>query len=570
MREETSREATCHGFRAWRPLIKTIAFQPQTGKESTPAAFSGRSFFSVTNCGAPSFGRWVPSLTIPTLDFGTFMDLWGAESYWLVRFLFQRSLAVIYLLAFLVAAYQFRPLAGEEGLLPLGEYVDWVDVKDRPSLFYFFPDDRVIGAAAWSGVGLSLAALVAVPYWFPEPYPIVVSMLLWAVLWALYQSFVNAGQLFYGFGWEGMLLETGFLAIFLGAGSTAPPVVVIWLFAWLLFRNMFGAGLIKMRGDRCWRDLTCLDYHYETQPMPNPLSWYAHHLPDRFHRLETLGNHIVELAVPFLYFAPQPFAALGGGATIFFQGWLLLTGNFSWLNALTIVQAIPLFSDGILVSVLPVGVPAADPTPLFLQGAAWVVAALVAVLSVRPVKNMLSRRQVMNTSFDPLHLVNAYGAFGSITKARYQLVVEGTRETNPDADDWKEYEFKGQPVRTDERPPQWAPYHLRLDWQLWFAAMRPRPGPRQQWFLSFLVALLENDDGVLGLLRHNPFSESPPTQIRVHRYRYRFTSPEERSERGEWWRRDRVGTYVPAVSLDDFRHAAGSGPQGSILFRGHV
>ncbi|MFP4228468.1 MAG: lipase maturation factor family protein [Salinivenus sp.] len=473
------------------------------------------------------------------------MELWGSEAYWLVRFVFQRGLAAIYLLAFLVAAHQFRPLVGEDGLLPIGDYVRGASWKDRPSLFYFFPSDRVIGAAAWGGVVLALAALVGVPYWLPEPYPLIASMVLWAAMWGLYQSFVNAGQLFYGYGWESMLLETGFLAIFLGAGATAPPVVVIWLLKWLLFRNMFGAGLVKLRGDTCWRELTCLDHHYETQPMPNPLSWFAHHLPKPFHRLETLGNHIVEVVVPFLYFAPQPVAAAGGLATIGFQGWLLLTGNFAWLNALTVVQAVPTFSDEMLAAVLPVNAPAAAPTPMGLDGAALLLAAVVLVKSIRPVQNMLSASQVMNYSFDPLHLVNTYGAFGSITRRRYQLVVEGTREANPREEDWQEYTFKGQPVRTGERPVQWAPYHLRLDWQLWFAAMYPGPTARQRWLVALLEGLLENDEAVLGLVRSTPFADGPPRQVRVLRYRYRFTTPTERAETGDWWVRTRIGVFVP-------------------------
>jgi len=160
----------------------------------------------------------------------------------------------------------------------------------------------------------------------------------------------------------------------------------------------------------------------------------------------------------------------------------------------------------------------------------------------------------MNTSFDPLHLVNTYGAFGSITRERYQLVVEGTDAEFPGGDDdWQEYEFRGQPVRTDERPPQWAPYHLRLDWQLWFAAMRPRPGRRQRWLFAFLKALLENDEAMLSLLASNPFPDDPPTYVRVRRYRYRFTTSEERADTGEWWHRELVGTYVEPISLADRR-----------------
>ena len=190
---------------------------------------------------------------------------WDPGSYWLAKVALLKGVAVVYLIAFVVAAGQFRPLAGEDGLLPLSDYRERRRFRERPSLFYFFPDDRVIGAAAWAGVGLSVLALAGAPTRLaPAPeLALVGHVLLWGLLWVLYLSFVNAGQSFYGFGWESMLLETGFLAVFLGPVATATPLVLIWLFRWLLFRNMLGAGLIKIRGDPCWRDLTCLDYHYK-------------------------------------------------------------------------------------------------------------------------------------------------------------------------------------------------------------------------------------------------------------------------------------------------------------------
>ncbi|MFC6767779.1 lipase maturation factor family protein [Natrinema soli] len=479
--------------------------------------------------------------------------MWQGDGYWLVRFVFQRGLALLYLLAFLVAARQFRPLAGEDGLLPLERYVNGVSFWDRPSLFYLVPSDRAIAIAAWTGVVLSALTLVGVPYWLPAGFATPISMALWAALWALYLSFVNAGQTFYGYGWESMLCETGFLAIFLGAGSVAPPFVVILLLQWVLFRNMFGAGLIKLRGDDCWRDLTAMDYHYETQPIPNPVSWFAHHLPDRFHRIETFGNHVLELLVPFCYFAPQPLSALAGLATIGFQGWLLVTGNFAWLNALTIVLAIPTFSDGVLAAALPISAPATAPTPLYLEVLAALLAAVVIVLSVQPVRNMLSESQLMNTSFDPLNLVNTYGAFGSITRDRYEVVVEGTADEDltPETE-WRSYRFKGKPTDPERRPPQVAPYHLRLDWQLWFAAMSPTPR-RSPWFPRFLGKLLEADAETLALLAEDPFDGESPTHVRAVRYRYRYTTPEERSESGRWWSRERVGTYVQPVSLEELR-----------------
>src|SRR3989442_8620926 len=157
----------------------------------------------------------------------------------------------------------------------------------------------------------------------PQAGPLPLTMLAWAVLWALYLSIMNVGQTFYAFGWESLLLEAGFLAIFLGNAAVAPPAVVLVAFRWLAFRVEFGAGLIKMRGDQCWRDLTCLDYHHETQPMPNPLSWYFHRVPKRLHRLEVLGNHVAQLFVPFGLFMPQPVAAIAAAYMIATQLYLV-------------------------------------------------------------------------------------------------------------------------------------------------------------------------------------------------------------------------------------------------------
>jgi hypothetical protein len=479
---------------------------------------------------------------------------WGNADYWLVRWLFYRGLAVVYLSAFLVAAHQFRPLCGEDGLLPIDDYVDRWEFSERPSLFYYYPDDTVVGYAAWAGVALSVLALLGAPAWLPAGLATPATMLTWLALWGLYLSFVNAGQTFYGFGWESMLLETGALAIFLGAGDVAAPAVIVWLLRWLLFRNMFGAGLIKLRGDDCWTDLTAMDSHYETQPMPNPLSWVAHHLPERFHRLEVAGNHVMELLVPFLYFAPQPFAAIAGLLTIGFQGWLMLFGNYSWLNFLTMVIALSTLSDGVLASVLPLPAPLAAPatasTPTYLLVLAGAYALVVLGLSVKPTLNMLSTDQVMNTSYDPLSLVNTYGAFGSITRERLEVVVQGTDDEVVDDDtEWETYEFAGKPTDPGERPPQWAPYHLRLDWQLWFAAMStPR---RHPWFDRLLAKLLAADGETLDLLARDPFDGDAPEHVKAERYRYRFTTPEERAETGDWWVRERVGSYVRPVSLAD-------------------
>src|SRR6185295_12342128 len=209
----------------------------------------------------------------------------------------------------------------------------------------------------------------------------VTSAIVWGALWLLYLSFVNVGQTFYGFGWETLLLEAGFLAIFLGGWATSPSMWMVWMYRWLLFRVMFGAGLIKIRGDSCWRDLTCLNYYFETQPIPNSLSWYFHWMPEGVHKAGVAINHFVELIVPFGYFAPQPFAGIAGLASIFFQGVLIVSGNLSWLNWLTVVLCIPLVSDRWLAW-LPVHPPTDLSTAPAYRRTLYVVAAVVALLSI--------------------------------------------------------------------------------------------------------------------------------------------------------------------------------------------
>ena len=473
------------------------------------------------------------------------IDWLQAPDYWLTRLLVERALAVIYLVAFLVAVNQFRPLLGDRGLLPVPVFLRHVRFMQAPSLFHLGYSDVRLLLVAWTGIALSVAVVAG----FLDVAPPALSILVWFALWALYLSIVNVGQIFYSFGWETLLLEAGFLAIFLGAGPTAPAWPLILLLRWLVFRVEFGAGMIKLRGDRCWRDLTCLFYHHETQPMPNPLSWFFHHLPRPLHRVEVLGNFFAQLVVPFFLFAPQPLASIAGALIVFTQAWLVLSGNFSWLNFLTMTLALSAFDDRALLLVLNVSVPHLAPLPLWWQWLVVAVTILVVVLSYRPVRNLISSRQVMNTSFDPFHLVNTYGAFGSVTKVRYEIVVEGTADAAAKDGGWREYEFRGKPGDPRNIPRQFAPYHLRLDWLMWFAAMESPLHHR--WFIAFLVKLLEGDRATLRLLRLNPFSDGPPAAVRANLYRYRFSTADEWQKDHAWWVRQRVGEYLPALALDE-------------------
>ena len=485
------------------------------------------------------------------------------EHYWLAAFLFQRGLGVIYIIGFLVAINQFRPLLGEQGIEPVPAFLDrvkqatgdgWRAFLRLPSIFHLHYSDRFFAFVAWSGLVLSIVATLGIA----DIGPVWLSVLVWFLLWAMYLSIINVGQTFYGFGWESMLVEAGFLAIFLGPLTISTPLLAIFLIRWMLFRVEFGAGLIKIRGDRCWRDLTCLEYHHETQPMPNPVSWFAHHMPRWWHKLETFGNHVVQLGVIWLIFLPQPIATVAGIIIILTQLWLVVSGNFSWLNWLTIVLAFTTLSDGMLQAVFGwsanatatvIGV-SVGAQPIWFGVLVILAATLVALLSIEPVKNLLSRGQLMNASFNPLHLVNTYGAFGHVTKKRYEIVVQGTNDDpNDPTAEWHTYLFKGKPTDPAARPPQWAPYHLRLDWQMWFAAMGPYY--TNPWFVVFIKKVLQGQSDVITLLHHSPFGYDAPRYIRAQWYLYRFTTPEEKRETGRWWHREYIDEYLPPISRRD-------------------
>ncbi len=482
----------------------------------------------------------------------------GSESspYWLFRFVYLRALGFIYVVAFLIAHHQVLPLLGHDGLEPADLYLerlgDSVSFWQLPTLFRFDASDAAFGFAA--ALGLLLAWLVLCG---------VENALVMATLWALQLSFVHVGQDFYGYGWEILLLEAGFLAIFLcpvrswGAleDRTPPPFAVVVMLRWLVFRVMFGAGLIKIRGDACWRDLSCLVYHYETQPNPSPVSWLLHQAPLWFQQLGVLWNHFVELLAPWFVFGPRWVRTAAGACIVLFQCILIASGNLSFLNWLTLAITLACFDDGVFERVLPrrlsrlLAQRAASPLPSRVQH--YVVLALACIVLVRsyqPITNMLSPHQRMNGSFDPLHLVNTYGAFGSVGKERDEVILEGTTDAvvAPDTR-WHEYQFKCKPGDVSRRPCLITPYHYRLDWQMWFAALgdyRSEP-----FILSLIHKLLQNDPGTLSLIAENPFPNAAPRFIRAERYRYAFTHAGEPG----YWKRKRLAPYLPPLAADDPR-----------------
>ncbi|MDO6435654.1 lipase maturation factor family protein [Flavitalea sp. BT771] len=495
-------------------------------------------------------------------------------SYWLTRFLILRLLGAVYAIAFLVAINQVIPLIGHNGLTPanlfIKRYSDIIGPTASfirlPSIFWINHSDAMLLATAWIGFVLSCVVLAGFA-----------NAPLMTVLWFLYMSFVNIGQEWYGYGWEIQLLETGFLAIFLCPlidmrpfPKQAPPMPIITLFRWLIFRIMLGAGLIKIRGDDVWRNWTALYYHFETQPIPGPLSRWFHFLPRWILRSGVLFNHLAELVAPWFVFWPRLARHIAGSIIICLQVFLIFSGNLSFLNWLTIIPALACFDDAFWAKLLPrplvqrarIANDQAEPSrPMRIT--AWVVTVVIAFLSIQPALNMLSPNQIMITSYDPLNLVNTYGAFGSVGRERYNVIFEGTNDSLAnDKTIWIPYPYKGLPVALDQRPPQIAPYQLRLDWQMWFAAMStPDEYP---WTITLVSKLLHNDPDALSLFAANPFPGKPPHYIRAVLYRYTFAPTNDPAHL--YWHRRQIGdTWLPAMAKEDPRLTGSTSPYPSAV-----
>ena len=490
------------------------------------------------------------------MDWSTWLPLLEATDYTIAREVLLRGVAALYFVAFLAAFNQFPALLGERGLSPAPEYIARTSARKRPSLFrwrFTSYSDRLLRIVCVIGMVLSLSVVVGLvqlgPGWLTIP--------VFLVMWWLYLSIVNIGQYYYGFGWESLLLEAGFIVGFLGTPEVAPPFLILLFLRWTLFRVEFGAGMIKMRGDASWRNLTAMNYHHQTQPMPNPLSRWAHQKPQWWHKTETLGSHVIQLVMPWLLFFPQPIASIAAVVIIFSQLVLVVTGNYAWLNWLTILLGFSAISDSFLYSLVGGGWPGWgwDQVTAVLNGTVsvtspvwWLVLitlvfVFLLVLSWPAFMNLWSSNQLMNASFNRWRLVNAYGAFGAMTQTRREIIIEGTMRSDPsDEEAWQAYEFKGKPGDVYRRPPQVAPYHLRLDWMMWFLALG---SPNQPWFRRLLDKILDGDPAIRKLLRTDPFDGEPPVLIRVRIFEYRYATTAERRDTGQWWWRKELGTVVP-------------------------
>jgi len=479
----------------------------------------------------------------------------AAPSRRLVRWLFLRGLGAVYLIAFASLERQVLGLYGRRGIRPAVELLQALRANAgpdayrlAPSLLWLGSSDRDLVRLCRAGQASALALALGIA-----------PRLAVAASWALYLSFVSVGGEFLSFQWDALLLESGLHAALVapaglrpGLGRRAPAWASSAVMRWLVFRLHFQSGLVKLRSrDPAWRGCTACTYHYETQPLPTPLGWYAHHLPRWFQRFSTAVALGIELGVPFVAFAPRRARRLACGVLGGLQALIALTGNYAFFNVLTLVLDLWLLDDEALGALPPPRARRArTPGPARQVGAAlaWTPVALASVLAfvlsfvARAGEGPLPRALERLVGWlDPLRSVNAYGLFAVMTTERPEIVVEGS----DDGERWREYRFRHKPS-APEQPPRWvAPHQPRLDWQMWFAALGPPP----RWFARFLARLLEGSPDVLALLGENPFPDGPPRFVRALLYEYRVTDLETRRRTGAWWRRELVGTYFPASAL---------------------
>ena len=468
--------------------------------------------------------------------------------------LFLFTLGCCYLAAFLSLGVQIRGLVGDNGILPAGELLAAASAAFGSDRFWRLPTLCWwigTGDAALLGLCLGGAALALLLLRGTAPAAVL------ALLWLFHLSLVSVGGEFLRFQWDSLLLESGFLAIFLappvgqvGGGRVAPPsAVVVFLFRLLLFRLMFASGAAKLlSGDPSWASLSALAVHYETQPLPTPVGWLAHQLPLAAHRVVCAGLLVIELGAPWLLFGPRRARAAAFLMLAGLQVLIAATGNYGFFNLLTLGLCFLALDDDAWPETLGRRLrPASAPSP---PARSWPravlapLAVLLIVLGAFDLSRLAGARGLWPPTLRaaaagaaPFGLVNGYGLFAVMTPMRPEIVVEGSR----DGEVWQPYAFRWKPGDPARRPAFVAPHMPRLDWQMWFAALGSVE--RNPWFVRFLGRLLEGRPEVLRLLEHDPFGGDPPRFVRARLYRYRFTGFGAAS----WWRREPLGLYVRPV-----------------------
>lgn len=487
--------------------------------------------------------------------------LWGNDvrppTYAMSSWLFLRILGGIYFIAFLSFGAQIDGLIGSKGLLPAtafyeaaghaaGNHAFWI----RPGfLWWTGAGDAALHGWCWAGtISAALLFLGFAP---------VLNLLF---LWAVYLSLTIAGQDFYQFQWDILLLETGFLAIFLApwkwhpTKAVSPPRVAHFLLIWLLFRLLFESGMVKLAsGDPTWASGTALDYHFFTQPLPTPVAWFAQHWPEWFHRLGVKATFFIELVLPFLLFFPRRLRLFAAGGIAVLQVMIALTGNYGFFNLLTAALCVLVVDDAVWGKAAAKNIVEGRFFPPWILrpvAAALFLLSLVPLAATfsRPVSWMEPLAEVYAT-VQPFRTINSYGLFAVMTTQRREILVQGS----DDGLNWKTYGFRFKPGQLHRAPPWVAPYMPRLDWQMWFAALGG--AERTPWFDNFMFRLLEGSPPVLDLMEKPPsFAGDRPRYVRALSDDYAFTTPAEKKDTGDWWKATPAAIYYPSISLNERRY----------------
>jgi predicted DCC family thiol-disulfide oxidoreductase YuxK len=517
--------------------------------------------------GISSISEWAYRQVANNREFFSFLTRWiwgtalGRPTWHLPRRFFIILLGFVYFTAFSSLGGQIEGLIGKEGILPAQNFLQQVESQlgterlwKLPTLFWLEVGDGFLKFICLAGAAISLLVIAGIA-----------PALGLFILWLFYLSLFNVGQQFFGFQWDTLLLETGFLAIFLVPlkwrpkleNEPPPSPWVLLLLRFLLFRVMFTSGWVKLAsGDPTWKDLSALLYHYETQPLPTWIGWYAHQLPQGFQEFSVIAVLIIQLIVPFLIFGPERIRYLAGSVLIFFQFLILLTGNYCFFNILTIAFCVLLFDDALFRKCIPRKwqinfkenrrrIPKWK--KWFIEGMGQGMLAISILLYsiplfVSPVKYPYVFISTVNT-IRPFHIVNRYGLFAVMTTSRPEIFIKGSN----DGQEWKTYEFKWKPGELNNAPAFVAPHQPRLDWQMWFAALGNYE--RNPWLIQFMTRLMQGSLPVLDLLANNPFPEKPPKYIQAVVYDYWFTDAETKEKTGNWWQREYKQPYTSVLQL---------------------
>jgi predicted DCC family thiol-disulfide oxidoreductase YuxK/uncharacterized membrane protein YphA (DoxX/SURF4 family) len=487
-------------------------------------------------------------------------------SYVRVRYVFLRGLALIYLIAFTSLFGQIKGLVGSHGIAPAHSMMEALKADAAqnhiglekyhlfPTLAWWSATDHALCWQCGAGIGLSVLLLLGI-----VPAPVLF------LLWILYLSLSTVCVPFLDFQWDNLLLETGFLAILFAPlqwferpsrQSPASPLA-LWLLRWLIFRLMLESGCVKlMSGDISWWNLSALRVHYETQPLPTWIAWYAHQLPASAQAACTFLLLAVEVICPVLIFAGRRARLVAAALFMLLQGLIMLTGNYTFFNWLTILLCIPLLDDRILRR------PSAVEVAHSRRWPRWVTLPIAVVIFVVTFIQLIGTFRIAQRWpapviavyrwVAPFRTLNSYGLFAFMTQKRNEIIVEGSN----DGQHWVDYEFKYKPGDLKKRPGFVAPNQPRLDWQMWFAALKPIQDPENRWFLNFELRLLQNSSDVLALLGRDPFPNGAPKYVRALLYEYHFTDMATRRATGQWWKREYRGIYCPAFSLEDIHPKA--------------